>query len=70
MTYRPTKPIIAITPDETLMRQMAEHQPTIFISIPMKWIQLFESIGAESQPNATFTPARSISQAGAGPQPE
>jgi len=29
---------------ETLTRQMAELKPTVFISIPMKWMQLYEAI--------------------------
>ena len=32
---------------DTLVRQMQELQPTIFISIPMKWIQLYDLIRQE-----------------------
>jgi long-chain acyl-CoA synthetase len=32
---------------ESLLRQMQELKPSVFISIPMKWIQLYEAIAAE-----------------------
>lgn len=32
---------------ETLVRQMQELRPTVFISIPMKWMQLYERIRGE-----------------------
>jgi long-subunit acyl-CoA synthetase (AMP-forming) len=32
---------------ETLIRQMKELQPTVFISIPMKWMQLYDTIRQE-----------------------
>ena len=32
---------------ENLMRQMEEFKPTVFISIPMKWMQLYDTIRTE-----------------------
>jgi long-subunit acyl-CoA synthetase (AMP-forming)/GNAT superfamily N-acetyltransferase len=38
----------AESPDlESLVRQMQQQQPTVFISIPMKWMQLYDRIRAE-----------------------
>ena len=46
---------------ETLVRQMQELQPSIFISVPMKWIQLYDLIrqdaDVESADDATISAA-------------
>jgi long-subunit acyl-CoA synthetase (AMP-forming)/N-acetylglutamate synthase-like GNAT family acetyltransferase len=36
---------------ESLVRGMRRHRPTVFISVPMKWIQLYEAIAREADPN-------------------
>ncbi len=40
---------------ETLVRHLQEERPTVFISIPMRWVQLYERIRQEADPETAPT---------------
>ncbi len=46
---------------ETLVRHLQEERPTVFISIPMRWVQLYERVRQEADPETA--PAADVAAA-------
>jgi len=46
---------------ETLVRHLQEERPTVFVSIPMRWVQLYERIRQEADPETA--PATEVAAA-------